>query len=253
MLDLETSRQAIIREWEKFIERLRSVPPPDWRSSVRCEGWCISDLVAHVAWGASMEADAIDRMLKGITEPATGMTVEPGETPEKLFDAVTNAFDGLASELKRLDAGDMEKSAPMPYGPTPIQFALQLYTMEAGIHGNDLSDALQIEEALAGDVLIAATAVVAGAFPMLTQGATEKPAIGSKCRLAGKNIALDFSYEEDGWQVGQPSGQATCEIHGKDSNVILFAFGRIPVEDPRLESKGDSEMVRKFKSYFPGP
>jgi uncharacterized protein (TIGR03083 family) len=253
MLDLMASRQAIIREWEKFTERLRPIPSADWQSSVRCEGWCIANLAAHVAWGISMEADALNRMMLNSTEPATGVTAEPTETPEKLIDAITTAFDGLASKLKLLTADYMAKSVPMPYGPTPAQFALQVFTMEAGIHGSDLADALRIEEELEGDIITATAAVIAGAFPMLAQGSTETPMIGSKYRLSGKDITLDFSFEAGGWQVGPTSGQPTCEISGTDSNIILFALGRIPADDPRLGLTRDSEMGRKFKLYFPGP
>jgi uncharacterized protein (TIGR03083 family) len=251
MLDLHTSRDAIVREWDKFFVRLQGTS--DWDTPVRCEGWSIADLVAHTAWGISMEADALSRIKKGDTDPASGVVQDPKANREALLDAATAARDQLYTQLEQLTPEDLSKSAPMPYGPIPVPFALQVFVMEAGVHGNDLADALGQPEELAEDVITATAIVLGGSLPLLAQASQMVPASGMTYRLTGTNVSLDLANLEEGWQVGPVEIEPDCMISASDSDLILFAMGRIPSDDTSLTITGDTGMASQFKAYFPGP
>ena len=85
-------------------------------------------------------------MRENISDPAAGEAEEKTATPERRTEAVSVSIGKLVSELEPLTAADMSKLAPMPYGPTPTPFALQIFAMEAGGHGNDLANALEVQE-----------------------------------------------------------------------------------------------------------
>ena len=72
-------------------------------------------------------------------------------------------------------------------------------------------------------------------------------------RLAGDNVAMDLSYQDEGWVVGPFESEPDCQIHASDSDLILFAMGRIPVDATRMTVLGDGRLATQFKAYFPGP
>ena len=253
MLDLQTSREVIVDEWDKFIYRLEAIRDVDWETPVRCMGWRVADLVAHVAWGISMESDALHRMKLGISEPADGVFQDPNNESQILLMAVKEARDQLASELHQLTQEDLSKSSPMPFGPTPAVFALQIFAMEAGVHGDDLADALRLSEGLSDNVITATATVLEGSLPILAQATTEKPNDDITFRISGDNVSIDVAYGGGGWHIGPVDDHPDCQITGSDSNLILFALGRIPPEDSRLKIAGKVELAMKFKLYFPGP
>jgi uncharacterized protein (TIGR03083 family) len=253
MLDLQSSREAIVREWDKFITRLQSAPDIGWDTAVRCEGWGIADLVAHVAWGISMEADALSRMREGISDPATGVVQDPGAKREALLEVVTSARDQLYNQLEQLTLDDMSKTAPMPYGPTPVPFVLQVFVMEAGVHSNDLAAAMGQPEELAEDVIAATAIVLGGSLPLLAQASKEVPSSGITYRLTGNNVSMDLANLDGGWMVGPIETEPDCQISASDSDLILFAMGRITSEHTGLTITGDRDMAASFKAYFPGP
>lgn len=254
MLDLHASREAIVREWDLFFNRLQDVSGTSWEDTpVRCEGWNLPDLVAHVAWGMSMEADALSRMLAGVSDPAQGEVHDPHAKSGTLMQAGIAARDQLYKQLKQLTIEDMSKAAPMPYGPIPAPFTLQVFVMEAGVHGNDLADALGQPERLPEDVILATATVLAGSLPLLAQASQEVPTDCMTYRLKGNKVSMDLAYEEGGWVVSPIEPEPDCEIRSSDSDLILFAMGRIPVDDERLTIMGERSMATKFKAHFPGP
>jgi uncharacterized protein (TIGR03083 family) len=200
-----------------------------------------------------MEADALSRMKKGETDPAIGVVQDPKAQPEALLDAVTAARDQLYSQLEQLTSEDLSKSAPMPYGPIPLPFALQVFVMEAGVHGNDLAYALGQPEDLAEDVTLATATVLAGSLPLLAQASKEVPTSGTTYRLTGDKVSLGLINLDEGWKVGPIENEPDCQISASDSDLILYATGRIPSDHTGLTITGDTGMATKFKTYFPGP
>jgi uncharacterized protein (TIGR03083 family) len=253
MLDLAAVRQAILRDWDVVVERLESASNNDWNRPVRCVGWKVRDLAAHIAWGQSMEANALYLMRHGSSDPPSGWKPDADSDTSIILDAIKSSKDKLYHELQALTPELLDGLCPLPYGSYPAAFALQIFTMEAGVHRNDLIWALGDKEPLSADVINATTTVLSVALPFLAQAATEQPAEGTSYKLLGSSVMIDIAYKESAWQIGIGDREATCKISGDDSTVILFALGRIPANYQSLTITGDRALAEKFKTYFPGP
>jgi uncharacterized protein (TIGR03083 family) len=255
MLTPEASRAAIDREWKRFVEMLTSAGGAGWSRPTRCEGWAIADLARHVHWGTSMEADAFRRSRTSASGRAEGREAGASAPWDDVRDAVGRHRAELVSEIDELIAQDLvDSELPLPYADVPAPLALQIFVMEAGVHTSDLAAALAQDDALADDVA-AATWVVLGAFvPLFAAGAasTDAPADGVIVRLAGSTSDIRLAFRAGEWVVG-PSGEPDVTISADDSPVLLFALGRIPLEDPRLRVDGDRDLAAGFKRYIPGP
>ena len=60
---------------------------------------------------------------------------------------------------------------------------------------------------------------------------------------------MRFVYDDGGWRADDLD--ATTTISGDDSDVVLFAFGRRPIDAVTVE--GDPEVAARFKELVPGP
>lgn len=253
MLDLETVRRAILSNWDVVVKRLESAPQDDWNRPVRCVGWKVRDLAAHIAWGQAMEAEALHRMRQNNSNPASGWGPEADRDPSAILDAIRSSRDQLSHEPQALTPEALDGLCPLPYGSYPATFALQIFTMKAGVHHNDLVWAIGDEEPLAADVINAATVVLSVALPFFAQAATEQPDEGSSYQLSGPSVGINLEYKESTWEIGASDNEATCKISGDDSTIILFALGRIPANHPGLTNTGNRALAEKLKTYFPGP
>lgn len=241
------------REWGTVIGLLAELDEAAWQRPTRCHGWTVLDLAHHVVWGVSMEADALRRARDGQSDPADGQVLSPETPPGATLAALRRATASLYAEVASLGPGDDTLACPMPYGATPLPVALDVFVFEAGIHASDFAEALGEDRPLVDDVVPATARVLSAFLPHLAQASTADPPAGSSFRLRGDTVSVDGTWSEAGLAVGTDGRAPTVTVAGDDSSVLLFAVGRLGVDDPRVTVTGSTALAREFKTHVPGP
>jgi len=258
MFDLTTAAQATERDLGAIIGRLDGLADADWSSPVRCPGWQVTDLAAHLAGASRGQAEGLRLAAAGVTEPAR--LVPPADRdPRSLMAALKDGQDRLLSALRELPPRALDGAVPLPFGLVPAAVALQIVPLEYGFHRNDLEWALGHQVALGEDIAATLLAIVPGLLPMLAAGSPVHrpgalPAGPVSFRLVTPGVRFLASYCGDAWSVVPDDGHApaTCVISGDSSAVALFVMGRISAGHPSL-TVSDPSTARTFKQYFPGP
>ena len=246
-------RRVLQREWASVTRLLAPLSNEDWNLPTRCAGWTILDLARHTVWGVSMEADALRRARTGDRDPADGTTMAVDSRPHEVLEALHEAAAVLNAETGTLGADDGDRTCPMPYGDVPLFAALDIFVFEAGIHSSDFAHAVGEDRPLADDVVPSTAAVMAQFLPVLATGSTTAPPVGTSFSLKGEAVSLDGHWSADGLVMGDPAAEPAVTVAGDDSSVLLFAAGRLGVDDERLTVGGVTDLARDFKVYVPGP
>ena len=250
MIDLTTGRKSIDEETARSVEILRGVP--DWSAPTRLAGWTVDDLARHLVGGQAMQAAAWRHVAAGDT---TTMAASPELTlsdRDDVLAAIVSANADLSDALSAVADVDLaDRLCAMPYGTLPATFVLLLATMEAGVHRSDLAAATGADDTLTATTVEAATAVLGGALPMLGAAGDGTAAVGTSIRLRAPGIDLAAVRGADGWAVGPAPEVPTTTISGSDSDLLLFALGRLDAS--KLEVTGDVTGAERFKAWFPGP
>lgn len=248
-------RTAVGREWGRFTALLGSLDgdAAGWSRPTRLPGWTVADLAAHAVWGVSMEADALRRARTGAPGTAEGRVADPSSGPGVVLGRLVEAVEALLAELDQVAGDDAERSLPLPYGDVPMALALSIFTMEAGVHADDLAAALGGEGSLAPDVCAATVPVLRVFLPILAAGATEKPAEHTAVVLQGPTVRLALRFAGGTWEAAD-AAEPTATVTGRDdSTILLYALGRTRPGDPRLTVSGSAEVLDAFKRWCPGP
>ena len=72
MLELDSARQAILRELDAAIGRLETVAPQDWDRPTRCEGWTVRHVAKHLNGGPAIMSEAFTRMRRRVLAARRG-------------------------------------------------------------------------------------------------------------------------------------------------------------------------------------
>ena len=151
---------------------LTGLAPEDWSRSSACEGWLVSDVVAHLAQIGENFAVRLGRGLKGDpSEPpdnvAAGSLSEDEfrdllansaiSRRERIGDSLLPSYiqgnrklDGLISRLKPQD-WDVRCFHPM--GPEPVRTLVTMRVAETAMHSWDIRSSLNPEAAISPDCL----------------------------------------------------------------------------------------------------
>lgn len=246
-------RRILVREWGSVVDLLGTLDDEVWHGPTRLSGWTVADLARHVVWGVSMEADALRRGRAGVHEVAQGETLVDHSGPDEVVQALTNATSSLYAEVAALSPDDAAVVCPMPHGETPLRLALDIFVFEAGIHASDFAHAVGQDRPLAGDVAPVVATVLGLFLPAFAaMGDSAAPRPSSFC-LRGDTLRLDGTWSEAGLVMGATDSAPTWTVTGDDSSMLLFAVGRLDVDDPRLTVTGSTELARDFKGHVPGP
>jgi hypothetical protein len=142
----------------------------------------------------------------------------------------------------------------IPFGAIPAPFGLCVFTMEAGVHADDLAAACGRDEPWGDDVVRATTIVLPPVFPVLAGALGEAPPPeGTVLALRGPTVDLRFALLDGTWQSA-PDEDPTATVIGTDDTAVLrFALGRTGAGDPRVSLDGETELAAGFKRWFPGP
>jgi uncharacterized protein (TIGR03083 family) len=258
MFDQTTAAQAAERDLGAIISRLDGLADAGWGLPVRCQGWQVNDLAAHLVAGSRVQAEGLRRAADGVTESAT-LDPPADRDPSSLMAALRDGRDRLLSALGELPPRALTGAVPLPPGLLPTALALQIVPLEYGVHRNDLEWALGDPADLGQDI----AATVFGILPRLLPRLAARSSIQSpgdtsagpiSFRIATPRARFLVSHDGNAWSVAADDGRTTmtCEISGGDSPVALFVMGRIDAGHPSL-TVTDPGAARAFKRYFPGP
>jgi len=258
MFDLTSATKAAEDDLGAIIDLLAGLTDDRWDAPVRCVGWRVSDLAAHVTGAGRGQAEGLRRAAAGITDLAV-LDPPAARDPRSLVAALKESRDKLMAALYDVQPSVLAGTVPLPFGLLPTQVALQVVALEYGFHRNDLGWALGHEVPLAEDMSATLLAILPGLLPMLAGGSPVSaagivPAGQVSFRLVAPSGRLLVAHAEDGWSMAPDPGDApvSCEVHGDDSSVALFVMGRIGADHPGL-TVTDQATARVFKQYFPGP
>ena len=249
-------RDRVERTWQVFHQRLLERPDL-WDAPTRLTGWHVSDLAAHACWGTSLEADAIERALGGVSGPAEGVSPQPSASRETVLTTLRGSYARLATALDALeqraatDPGTAAGTLPLPYGDVPVPLALSIFEMEAGAHGSDLAAAAGEDDTLSPEVCAATFATMRVFGPILAEAAGTVPPPDAVLELRCGDDTLRFGPGDDDRWTAAATGAATTTIGGRCSDVTLFLLGRRPVDAVTVD--GDPELAARFKDLVPGP
>jgi uncharacterized protein (TIGR03083 family) len=246
------ARAAVARDWGRALDALDGLGDAAASTPTRCTGWTVTDLARHAAWGTTMEADALRRSRTGA--PGSGEGHEPTGGPAEVAAALRAGVADLDAELAH--AADLAPDAALtiPFGTIPALFGLCVFTMEAGVHADDVVAACGRDEAWGDDVVRATTTVLPPVLPVLAgAGGETPPPEGTVLALRGSTVDLRFALLDGAWQAA-PGEDATATVVGADDTAVLrFALGRTGADDPRLSLEGETGLAAGFKRWFPGP
>ncbi len=250
MTDVATATAVVRTQWARFADTLAAAGPDVWDRPTRLAGWTVEDLARHVHWGTTLEADALRLVAAGQAGPATGTPLEGPR--EEIVPALQNAFAVLGRCLEQVPE-PVSGAAPMPYGELPMALALQVFVMEAAVHGSDLADAVPRQDgaALPPEARHSCAAVFLAFWPVLAAAASATPAAGTTVRLVGPTVRMEAGFDGTAW--GPVAGEPTVLVEGGDDAVLLYAFGRQSFDRAGLTVTGDRELAVRFKDFVPGP
>jgi uncharacterized protein (TIGR03083 family) len=139
VIEPATATDVVRTEWTRFVDTLAAAGPEVWERPTRLAGWTVEDLARHVHWGTTLEADGLALAASGSAGPAAGAPLEGPR--EEIVPALRRAVAGLVRCLEVLPR-PVTGAVPMPYGELPMALALDVFVMEAALHGSDLADAV---------------------------------------------------------------------------------------------------------------
>ena len=119
MFDLTTAAQATERDFGAVIDRLDGLADADWNTSVRCRGWQVTDLAAHLAGASRGQAEGLRRAAAGVTDLAR-LAPPPDGDPRSLVAALKEGRDRLLSALRELPPRTLDGAVPLPMGVTSL-------------------------------------------------------------------------------------------------------------------------------------
>ncbi|CAA9362046.1 MAG: hypothetical protein AVDCRST_MAG72-2335 [uncultured Nocardioidaceae bacterium] len=246
------ARQTLQREWGAVLELLAALEPGQWRTPTRCSDWDVAQLTRHAVWGVSMEADAVRRLRLAQEGRADGRQLAEHATSQETRGALGGTAAELLDELAALGEADPARPLPMPYGDVPLGVALDVFVMEAGIHGDDFRDATGQQHALADDVVASTTAFLTAFLPVLAAGSPAVPPDGTSFALVADSLRISGRWSGGALLIDDVPDPAVT-VTGDDTSVLLYALGRLTPEHQGLRLDGDRDLARRFKSFVPGP
>lgn len=261
MTDLETGRQAIIRDLDATIGRLHGLEAEDWERQTPNEGWLVRHLAAHLVETTASANEDLEEIVQGGRAQAMPVSesrdVSASSRHAEIVGALTLQRNALFHTLSRLQPADPVGQADQSASggnPMDRQALLSRIVMEFGLHRFDLEWALGEQYAgLSTETVVAIDTFYGSQLVSIGDEATTHPATPAGFHVAGSLIDRSVSWDGDRWIESLPHSIPVVRISGDDSALALFLCGRIGVDDPRLEIEGDREVAARFKTFVPGP
>lgn len=261
MTDLETGRQAVIRDLDATIGRLHGLEPEDWERQTPNRGWQVRHLAAHLVETTASANKALEQLVQGGEAPAVPVSesrdVTASSRHAEIVSALTLQRNALFHTLSRLGTADLEGQASQAASADTslaARAALSRIVMEFGLHRFDLEWSLGEHYAgLSTEAVVAIDAFYGSQLASIGDEASTHPPSPAGFHVAGALIDRSVTWDGDRWVEGIPASVPVVRISGDDSSLALFLCGRIEANDSRLEIEGDQELAARFKTFVPGP
>lgn len=261
MTDLETGRQAVIRDLDATIGRLHGIEPEDWERQTPNPGWLVRHLAAHLVETTETANEDLEAIAEGGQAPAVPVS-ESGDVIASsrhadIVTALTLQRNALFHTLSRLEPADVStRIDQQPSGSAPVtgQALLSRIVMEFGLHRFDLEWALGEQNAgLSTETVDAIDAFFGTRIASIGDEAGMQPSVPAGFHVLGALIDRSVTWDGDRWAQGISDSAPVVRITGDDSALALFLCGRIGIDDPRIEVEGDGDLAAGFKTFLPGP
>jgi uncharacterized protein (TIGR03083 family) len=255
MFDFATAGPVTEREFGALRTRLAALGDDEWAAPMRCVGWTVGDLVAHLVAAAQGQAEGLRAAAAG-GGPVPPLDIPDTRDPAKLQELLEDGASELRDALSGVTPELAEALVPLPFGFVPMMLALQIVPVEYGFHRNDLLEALGEDEPLAPDVALSLIQILPGLLPVLAGGTPVSPPGARPTQplaysLRSPSGSVTVAFDGQSWSPVQDDPGA-CRVEGDDNAIALFAMGRIGAGDSRL-TVSDPASAARFKSWFPGP
>lgn len=261
MTDLETGRQAVIRDLDATIARLHGLDAQDWERQTPNREWQVRHLASHLVETTASANEAIEKIVEGGQAQAVPISesqdIDASTRHAGIISALTLQRNALFHTLARLGPGDLSTPVDQPVSgatPTDGQSLLSRIVMEFGLHRYDLEWALGEHNAgLTTETVLAIDTFFGAQLVPIGDEGTVQPPIPVGFHVAGALIDRSVSWDGARWAEGIMDSMPVVRITGDDSALALFLCGRIEIDDHRLEVEGDRDLAAQFKTFVPGP
>ena len=269
MLNLDRGREAAIRDLDAIIARLRGLSPRDWDRPTPDAGWTIRHLAVHltetIPFLTGVLGDIIAVRLGQRPTEEAGDLVMLDSSDDAIAAAFTQDRNAFFHTIAAMEDGDLE--TVVPGGGSGFERSGSLYlalsVIEAGIHRFDLDSAMGAPDAgLDEQTILACDAVLPAHMARFAEGTGAHPDAPVSFAFTGSSFDRRLTWTGTEWtqDTEAPAGVHEIRLHGDDSAIMLFLYGRIRVDGPgsdRLRfgtnSAADRELAAQFKTFVPGP
>ena len=226
------------------------IPDDAWATPTRCEGWSITDLVAHTCWGTSFEADGLRRARTGCRRRRRGRRGRRRPDPRRPPRRSSRPTPARSSRRStRSSTRPTTEPCPCPTASCPSRSRSMCSRWRPAC--TPATSPPRSARTIAWSPTCAGrrsrSSMRSGRRWPTRAAPASSPDRASGCGAA--RGAVRFVHDDDGWRADHLD--ATTTITGDDSDVVLFALGRRPIEAVTVE--GDPERGRPFQGPGPGP
>jgi uncharacterized protein (TIGR03083 family) len=258
-IDLDVARPPALRELRAFVALTEALDDDDWLRPTPCDGWCVRDLVEHIAGvpGYDYFAGRLRSARLGTADgPSTNASVsQTGCTVSELIGLLRERAAEFESELQVLTESDLDRQLHvMPGRSQLLRSAMGQYVYEFGLHRYDLEWALGNTVELPPDVCsgVVLMSETDGFRPArvdqcVPRSASPGPDEDVSYELIGDSVRWEFSFTagvtprpysptRNGiWTAGAVHDRC-CTVKGNDSAICLVLCGRILTHDERVSA-----------------
>ncbi|MGN6031938.1 MAG: maleylpyruvate isomerase family mycothiol-dependent enzyme [Thermomicrobiales bacterium] len=269
MLNLDRGREAAIRDLDAIIARLRGLSPSDWERPTPDAGWTVRHLAVHltetIPFLTGVLGDIIAVRLGQRPTEEAGDLVTLDSSTDAIAAAFTQDRNAFFHTIAAMEDEDMD--TVVAGGGMGLERSGSLYlalsVIEAGIHRFDLDSAMGAPDAgLDEQTILACDAVLPAHMTTFATNAGQHPEEPVSFVFPGSSFDRRLTWTGTEWTQDSepPAGVHEIRLHGDDSAIMLFLYGRIRVDGPgsdRLRfgtnSAQDRDLAAQFKTFVPGP
>lgn len=269
MLLIDRGRDAAIRDLDAIIARLRGLSSSDWDRPTPDEGWTIRHLAVHltetIPFVTSVLGDIIAVRLGHRPTEEAGDLVTLDSSTDAIAAAFTQDRNAFYHTIIAMEDADLEATVLGGGGGFTRSggLYLALSAIEAGVHRFDLDSAMGASDAgLDEQTISACNAVLPAHMAAFATNIGKHPDEPVSYVFRGALFDRRLTWTGTEWtqDVDPAEGAHEVRLHGDDSAIMLFLYGRILVDGPGNErlrfgdnSAHDRALAAQFKTFVPGP